>query len=379
MAKSGKANSRTSQRRKVAYAVVGLGHIAQNAILPAFANARENSELVALVSNDPVKLKALSRQYGVKETYSYDEYEACLHRGNVEAVYITLPNSMHRSFAIPAAEAGVHVLCEKPLAVTEEECRVMIHACAEHKVKLMTAYRLHFDPGNLQAIDIVQSGKLGPLRIFNSVFPMQVRDGNIRLKKELGGGTLYDIGIYCINAARSLFRAEPVDGFAVTANDGEPRFTEVEEMTGAILRFPEERLACFIASFNALGTAALEVLGTDGDLRITNPFDYDGELELRWTAGGKTKTLHRPREDQFAAELIYFSNCVLNDIEPEPSGEEGLADVRIITALYESARTGTAVKFGPFARHNHPGLAQRIKRPPVKPPRLVHAAAPTEE
>src|SRR5437763_13327527 len=164
MAKRRKANS--GAREKLAYAVVGLGHIAQHAVLPAFAHARENSELVALVSNDPVKLKTLSREYHVKETYSYDEYAACLHRGNVEAVYIALPNSMHRDFVIQAAQAGVHVLCEKPLGVTEHECRDMIEACAEHGVKLMTAYRLHFDPGNLAAIDIVQSGKLGPLRIF---------------------------------------------------------------------------------------------------------------------------------------------------------------------------------------------------------------------
>src|SRR5947209_1313685 len=276
---------KTGSKRRVAYAVVGLGHIAQHAVLPAFAHARQNSELVALVSSDATKLSQLAREYKIQDTYSYDDYEACLNRGNVDAVYIALPNSMHREFVVRAAQAGVHVLCEKPLAVTENDCQEMIDACAEHNVKLMTAYRLHFDPGNLQAIEIVQSGKLGEPRIFHSLFPMQVREGNIRLKKSLGGGTLYDIGIYCINAARCLFHAEPTEVFAFSANNGEKRFKEIDEMSSAILRFPGERLASFTTSFGAEGTGAFEIAGTKGHLRAINPYDYEEPMELCWTAG----------------------------------------------------------------------------------------------
>src|SRR4029453_14353089 len=122
-----------------------------------------------------------------------------LESGAIDAVYITLPNDMHRAYAEAAACAGVHVLCEKPLAMNEEACAAMIHIAAENDVKLMTAYRLHFDPANLDAIQLVQSGKIGEPRIFNSLFSMQVKAGNIRLQEERGGGTLYDIGIYCIN------------------------------------------------------------------------------------------------------------------------------------------------------------------------------------
>ena len=192
---------------KIRYAVVGLGHIAQSAMLPGFKNAESNSELAAFVSDDPVKHQRLGQRYGVVNTHTYKEYAAVLKSGSIDAVYIALPNSMHRDFAVRAARAGIHVLCEKPLAPTEKDCETIIDACAENKVKLMTAYRLHFERANLEAVKIAQSGKLGDLRIFNSLFGYQVKAGNIRTQKKMAGGANYDIGIYCINAARYLFRA----------------------------------------------------------------------------------------------------------------------------------------------------------------------------
>ena len=196
--------TRSSKARKVRYAVVGLGHIAQVAVLPAFSHA-ENSELAALVSNDREKLAKLGRKYRVRDRFSYSQFDDCLRSGLVDAVYIALPNHLHREYSERAARAGVHVLCEKPMAVTEEDCRSMIGATEENGVKLMVAYRLHFEQANLRAIELVQSGKLGDPRLFDSVFTMQVKQGDIRLNpRELGGGTLYDIGIYCINAVRNL-------------------------------------------------------------------------------------------------------------------------------------------------------------------------------
>ncbi|MGH9962808.1 MAG: Gfo/Idh/MocA family protein, partial [Pyrinomonadaceae bacterium] len=193
---------RISKHNKVRYAVVGLGYISQVAVLPAFANASKNSELGALISDDSVKLKKLAKRYEVAQTYSYDQYEECLNSGEIDAVYIALPNNMHCDYTVRAANAGVHVLCEKPMAVTEQECNRMLTASRERSVKLMVAYRLHFEEANLRALQLAHSRKLGELRIFNSLFTMQVREGNIRLQKNLGGGTLFDIGIYCINAVR---------------------------------------------------------------------------------------------------------------------------------------------------------------------------------
>jgi predicted dehydrogenase len=229
---------------KVRYAVVGQGYIAQVAILPAFAHARRNSELAALVSGDRVKRKALGRKYGVAGLYSYEAYDECLRGGGVDAVFIALPNHLHRDYAVRAARAGVHVLCEKPMAMTEADCKAMIAAARRGRVKLMVAYRLHFEEANLKAAEMTRSGKLGEPRIFDSLFTMQVKAGNIRVQGE-GGGALYDIGVYCINAARALFAAEPVEVFAWSANNGERRFREVDEMTAAVMRFPGERLATF--------------------------------------------------------------------------------------------------------------------------------------
>ena len=338
----------------VRYAVVGLGHISQVAMLPAFAHARRNSRLAALVSDDATKLKTLSKKYRTGGTFSYADYDACLE--NVDAVYIALPNSMHAEYAIRAAEKGVHVLCEKPMAVTAEECERMIAACREHRVKLMIAYRLHFEAINLQVIDLVRRGRIGEPKFFNSSFSFAVRPGNIRTKKDLGGGTLYDIGVYCINAARYLFRAEPKEVMAISVNTGAKALEQIDESTGALLRFDGERVAAFVTSFDASKVGSYRIVGTKGQVRVDPAFEYAEGLAYELTVNGKTTRKRIGKRDQFAAELLYFSDCILEDREPEPSGEEGMQDVRIIQALYESAETGKAVAI--------PGLRESLSRVP---------------
>jgi glucose-fructose oxidoreductase len=371
-----KRRGRASQKR-VRYAVVGLGHIAQVAVLPAFANARENSELVALISGDRKKLKELSRHYHVANTCTYEDYDACVRSGEVDAVYIALPNNLHREFAVRAANAGVNVLCEKPLALNEDECQDIIQACAENAVKLMTAYRLHFERANLEAVRLIQSGKIGEPRIFQSLFTMQVKPGNIRLKEELGGGTLYDIGVYCINAARYLFRAEPTEVFAYSASKDERRFGDVDEMTSVLLRFPGERLAGFTTSFGAADTAVYDVVGTRGVIRVTQAYEHSEPLKLELTVNGGTERRTYPCRDQFAPELIYFSDCILHDREPEPSGLEGLLDVHIIRSLQDSSKSGIPIQLKQLQRQRRPSLRQEIHRPPVRKAPQIHATAPT--
>jgi glucose-fructose oxidoreductase len=236
-----------------------MGHIAQVAVLPAFRHARRNSVLAALVSDDPTKQRLLSRKYRVP-SYSYDQYEECLDQ--VDAVYVALPNSMHAEYTIRAARAGVHVLCEKPMAVTADECEAMIDACKANGVKLMVGYRLHFEEINLNAIDIVGRRRIGEPKFFNSSFSMTVREGDIRTKRALGGGTLFDIGVYCINAARGLFRAEPTEVVALSVNSGVAKLNEIDESTGAVLRFDGERIATFVTSFIADDVAAYRIVGT---------------------------------------------------------------------------------------------------------------------
>ena len=366
-------------KRKIRYAVIGEGYISQAAVLPAFAHAARNSELTALVSGDPVKLKKLGGKYDVARTYSYEEYDDCLKSGEVDAVYIALPNHLHRDYTVRAARAGVHVLCEKPMAVTERECEQMIKACDDNNVKLMIAYRLHFEEANMKAVEILKSGKIGEPRIFNSVFTQQVEAGNIRLKNETGGGTLYDIGIYCLNAARYLFRAEPIEVTAYTVSNDEPRFKEVEEMASVMLRFPDNRLATFVCSFGAASANSYQIIGTKGDLRVAPAYELADTLKHELTINEKSKERTFPKRDQFAPELLYFSDCIINDHKPEPSGAEGLIDVAIIRAMYRSAKTNKPVKLGKFERKPRPTLRQELQRPPVKMPDLVNAETPSGE
>jgi glucose-fructose oxidoreductase len=352
------------------YGVVGLGHIAQVAMLPAFAHARRNSRLVAIVSDDATKRRTLSKKYKAA-AYAYDDYDACLEQ--VDAVYIALPNSMHAEYTIRAAEAGVHVLCEKPMAVTVDECERMIEACRENNVKLMIAYRLHFEEINLKAVDLVRRGKIGPPKYFNSSFSLTVKPGNIRAKKELGGGTLYDIGVYCINAARYLFRAEPKEVMAVSVNSGTKGLEEIDESTGALLRFDGERVAAFVTSFGAADVASYRIVGTRGQLHVDPAYEYAEGLAYELTVNGQTTRKRIGKRDQFAPQLLYFSDCIRRNRQPEPSGEEGMQDVRIVQALYESSETGKAVGIAPFEPAKRPSGEQRISRPGIHKPQLVRA------
>lgn len=360
----------------VRYAVVGLGHIAQVAMLPAFAHARRNSRLTALVSDDRTKLQELAGRYRVEHTFSYDEYDACLEQ--VDAVYITLPNSMHAEYTIRAARAGVHVLCEKPMAVTAGECRRMIEACRRHRVRLMIAYRLHFEEINLRVIDLVRRGRIGEPKFFNSSFSMTVKAGDIRTRKAMGGGSLYDIGVYCINAARYLFRAEPRQVMAISVNSGLARLAEIDESTGALLRFEGDRVAAFVTSFNAADVASYRIVGSKGQIQVDPAYEYAEGLEYELTIDGKSTRKRIGKRDQFAPQLLYFSDCIRNNRDPEPSGEEGLQDVRIVEALYKSAKTGKAVRLPPFEKTTRPTGRQRITRPGVRKPKLVKVEAASE-
>jgi glucose-fructose oxidoreductase len=244
----------------------------------------------------------------------------------------------------------------------------------ENRVKLMVAYRLHFERANLEAIEIARSGRIGEPRLFTSTFTMTVVPGNIRVQRALGGGVLYDIGIYCINAARSLFRDEPIEVRAFAAG----AIGDVEESVSALLRFPNERLASFTASFGAGKVSEYRLVGTKGELAVDPAYEYARPLEHRLSMEGNVVSERRfAKRDQFAPELLYFSDCLLTNRDPEPSGEEGLADVRVIRALYQSIATGEAVELAPYQRRERPSLEQEIRRPPIEKPSVIHARAPS--
>jgi glucose-fructose oxidoreductase len=245
----------------------------------------------------------------------------------------------------------------------------------------MIAYRLHFEAGNLEAIRLAQSGKLGNIRIFASEFAQQVAGDNVRVKESVarGGGPVYDMGVYCINAARYLLRNEPTEVMAITANSGEKRFRNVEEMTSVLLRFPDERIATFTCSFGATDVSRYTVIGTKGRLVAEPAYEYVESIKHRVTLGERTKLRTFPKRDQFAAELVYFSDCILQNKEPEPSGLEGLADVRVAQAVYESVRTKRPVQLPELPDKKRPTLRQEIHRPAHGKPVTVKTKSPSGE
>ena len=360
---------------KVRYAVVGLGYIAQAAVLPSFAHARRNSSLHAIVSGSIEKLNEIGDKYRIPVRASYDDFDRCMQE--VDAVYVCTPNSEHAEYAVRAANAGKHVLCEKPLAITQDQCEDMIRSARNNNVKIMTAYRLHFEPLFLEVLDIIKSGRIGEPRFFTSSFSMHARPGGIRTQRELGGGTLFDLGIYCINTSRLMFNAEPIEVFAESIDGARSNMPEVDEMTSGVMRFDGDRLATFTTSFNANGVSDFRVIGTGGNIHAEPAYEYAEALGYTLTIG--TDNIRKKkgrRRDQFAAEIAYFSDCVLNGRNPEPSAEEGCWDVRVVNGLIESAQKGAPVQLENFGPERPPLRTQGHDFPPVREPELVAVKKP---
>ena len=357
---------------KVRYAVVGAGNIAQVAVLPAFGHAKSNSELCAVISGDAKKRAALREKYEFELDGDYGDLESIIARGAIDAVYVATPNSHHKEFTLRAATAGVHVLCEKPMAPTADDCRDMIETCTAHGVKLMIAYRLHFERGTLEAMEIARSGKLGTPKLFSSFFSHVVRPGDIRREPEVAGGATYDLGVYCINAARHLFDAEPTLVLAQSIDKN-----GVDDTLSAVMRFPGDRLAQFCVSNSVAGVSSYRIGGSDGELRVEPAYEYVEPIEHHLTIDEDTTTKTFKRGDQFAPELRYFSECILEDREPEPSGEEGFCDVRVVEALLVSAREARPVVLPPYERRARPSIDQADHARPVRKPKTVHAPSPS--
>ena len=251
----------------------------------------------------------------------------------------------------------------------------MIDACERNGVRLMTAYRLHFERCNLEVADLVRRKRIGDTRWFDSQFSMQVKAGNIRVDRELGGGPEYDIGIYCLNAARYVFAAEPTQIFATASNSGDKRFREVPETVHVLMKFPGNRIANFVCSFGAADRSRYEIVGTKGSVVCDPAYEYAEGLGYELTIGEKKQRKKFAKSDQFAPELIHFAKCLRANRRPEPSGKEGLIDVAIIEAIHRSIHSGRWESVAvPQLKVHRPTLDQEIRRPAVpREPPLVQA------
>ncbi|MDE0346539.1 MAG: Gfo/Idh/MocA family oxidoreductase, partial [Boseongicola sp.] len=292
----------------------------------------------------------LAEFHGIEHIYSYEQYDEMLAADVADAVYIALPNSMHADFAIRAANAGKHVMVEKPLAVSEAECEAMIQASKDARVFLMTAY----EPGTVHALDLIRSGAVGDPRVFSSIFSIQAGADNHRLKAVHWGGPLQDIGIYCLNAVRHAFEDEPTEVTAARNAADDPRFAEVEETIAATLMFPKGRVAQFCASFGAEQLDMYRIAGTDGEIAVETAYEFMTPTTVRLKRGREVIERTFPQTDQFAGQTEYFSDCIMNGTAPEADGEEGLADVRVLLAIEEAARSGTAQQLNLEPRPRHP-------------------------
>ncbi|AIZ64887.1 glucose-fructose oxidoreductase [Hymenobacter sp. DG25B] len=338
-------------QKKVGFAIVGLGKFATQQMMPAFKECK-HARITALVSGTPDKAKKLARQYGVeaKNVYSYENFDSIKDNPEVDVVYIVLPVGLHAEYTIRAAKAGKHVLTEKPMATSPEDCQKMIDACQEGGKKLMVAYRAQYEPFNLDAIARIRKGELGKLLQITadhgrSVDPTGDKADSWRVQKKLaGGGSLMDIGIYSLNATRYLTGEEPVEVTAIESTDkNDPRFQEVEDRIHFTLRFPSGVLATCTSSYSIQEVKRYRVFGEKAWLDLDPATDYnDHNLKIGDKDGERKPNIDEG--NQFAAELDHMAECVLNNTTPKTPGEEGLRDIRLIQAIYEAARTGKRVK-----------------------------------
>jgi predicted dehydrogenase len=328
--------------RKLGYAIVGLGGYGLGMIIPQFKNC-QHSKLVALVSGDAAKAKRVAAEYGVpeKNIYNYQNYDSIRDNPDIDIVYVCLPVFMHAEYTIRAAKAGKHVMCEKPMAPSVADCEAMIAACKKAGKKLMIGYRCHFEPFNLEAMRRARSGEIGKLRYFRSEHGFVQGDpSKWRLKKALGGGgSLMDMGIYSLNAARYMTGEEPIAVYAHETTDrNDPRFREVEDMIEFELEFPSGVIGSCMSMYSANQNHIL-LMGEKGRIELEPATGYGGQK--LWVGEGRTKEITPPPgpgATQWAAQLDHLSQCVVSGREPIVSGEEGLKDIRIVEAIYRSAR-----------------------------------------
>jgi predicted dehydrogenase len=326
--------------KKTGYAVIGLGRIAGH-FMPGARNTT-NSQITALVSGHRDKAERIAAEYGIPASsiYNYENFDRIAENKAVDAVYVALPNSMHAEYTMRAAKAGKHVLCEKPMATSVADCESMIAACKAARVKLMIAYRCHYEPTNLKAVKLIRDGALGQVQAIQSAFGFNIQAGEWRLDKKLaGGGPLYDVGIYSLNACRYLTGEEPQDIAAfASVIDHDGRFKEVEENVSWTMKFPSGIVASCATTYGAPMEGYFRVHGSKGWLEVDQAFVYEG-LRLRADFSGTQLDEPNPARDpsHFQAEAEHFSHCVQNGLETQSPGEEGLRDMRYIAQIYKSA------------------------------------------
>jgi len=359
-----------SPEQRVGFAVVALGRLSLEELLPAFAETKK-AKLVALVSGSPDKLRTVAQQYGIAPSacYDYAGFDRIRDNPDVKVVYVVTPNGLHREFVERAAKAGKHVLCEKPMATNSADARAMVAACAKAGVKLMIAYRIQYEPYNMRTMRFVREGTFGRLVGMTATNVQTVAENGAeqwRHKRALsGGGSLPDIGLYCLNTARFLTGEEPVELWATQYSpSGDPRYAEVEETVSFTLRFPSNFIANCFTSYGARDDKHQRLNFATATIDMPNAYSYDGQqMQVTARQGDATARtdLVLEHKNQFAEEMDHMATCVLENRSPRTPGEEGVQDHVLMEAIYQSARTGKPVKLKAYDGKD------RFRNLPVEP------------
>ena len=330
-----------SPARKLGVAVVGLGSLTHSHILPALRKTK-HCRLAALVSGSADGLKAMAAKHGLPATscYRYEDFDRIADQPDVDLVFIVLPNSQHAEFTLRAARAGKHVLCEKPMATSVAECRVMIAGCEKAGVQLAIAYRCQFEPHHREAIRLVREKVFGEIKFIEASFGFRIGDPQQwRLRKDLaGGGALMDVGIYVIQAARYLTGEEPNWLFATEAKTDPVKFREVDETLCWQMKFPGGVIASCSTNYVVDGIDRCWVGAERGWFELNPAFNYN-RIAGRTSAG----KMRLPQTDHFVPQLDDFAQCIRAGRQSIVSGEEGLKDMKVVEAIYQSIARGKPV------------------------------------
>jgi predicted dehydrogenase len=328
--------------RPVGFAFAGVGSLTRSQLLPALAETRY-ARPAGLITGSPDRAASVAAEQGIPASsiYAYDDMARMADNPDIDVVYVVTPNALHLEHALAAAAAGKHVLCEKPMATSVEECDAMIAGCEAAGVKLAVAYRLQFEAHHLEVMRLAREQTFGEIRIIEAGFGFRLGNPNQwRLDRELaGGGCLIDAGIYALQACRYISGEEPVEVMAQQISRDAARFSEVEESITWQMRFPSGLLANCASSYNARGMDRVKVYGENGWFGLEPAYRYGGLAGMRLDG----EPLQFEHVNHFAAEMDDFARCILEDRESKVKGEEGLKDLRVIEAIYASAETGQAV------------------------------------
>ncbi len=327
--------------KKLNVCLVGLGNYSKTVLAPAL-QLTKYCKLNAIVTGTPSKISKWQKKYGIPDqnVYNYETMHQIANNPDIDVIYIVVPTGLHAKYAIIAANAGKHVWCEKPMAKTEAECQNIIDACTKNKVKLSIGYRMQHEPNTRTVISWGKTRPFGAIKTLRAEIGYNVSNPkkSWRLDADLGGGTMYDLGVYALNAARYTTAEEPVSVIATQMTTRPKIFTETDETTHFTLEFPSGAIA---HGKTSVGKSMHELyVDCEKGWYTLAPFSMYAGVQGKASNG---TLLNKPINNQQARQMDDDALAILNDTPVMVPGEEGMKDIRIVEAIYKSAKSGALI------------------------------------